>query len=42
MGRQVREGGDEAATTKLLYTLFHNIFTKYPLPRTRSRQEQTG
>ena len=42
MGRQVRGGGAEAATTTLLYTLFHNIFTKYPLPRTRSRQEQTG
>ena len=42
MGRQVRGGGAEAATTTLLYTLFHDIFTKYPLPRTRSRQEQTG
>jgi len=30
MGRQVRGGGAEAATTTLLYTLFHNIFTKYP------------
>ena len=30
MGRQVGEGGVEAATTTLLHTLLHYIFTKYP------------